>query len=36
MNNVKNYETIWNDIDKENEKLFVYFKTKKNQKIHKL
>lgn len=29
MNNVKNYETIWNDIDKENEKLFLYFKTKK-------
>ncbi len=35
MNNVKNYETIWNDIDKENKKLFVYFKTKKNQKTYK-
>ena len=29
MNIVKNYETIWNAIDKENEKLFAYFKTKK-------
>ena len=32
MENVKNYEIIWNKIEKENEGLFKYFK-EKNQLI---